>query len=269
MIADLIDFSLLLPTRGRVPLVQRLFDSVVETSTGLDRLEVVLYVDEYDTESRNIVHPKLSVVKIVGRPGETMGGMNRACYEASRGRYAMLINDDSVFRTPGWDVRVLESATRFPDQITLIYGNDLDQGLAAPTFPIVSRTACKVLGEICPRGYRNLHIESHLLDIFKQLAKLGHNRIFYLEDVVVEHLHYAVGKAEPDLISIKKNQRADDLLFIALDDERAFKAKMLARHIETVGRSRGAVNETDSVRAIPARQGFGFMSRLRRILPLR
>ena len=225
-------FSLLLPTRGRVPLVQRLFDSVVATTTKLRRLEVVLYVDEDDPESRKISRHELSIVKIVGRRDETMGNMNRACYEASHGRYVMLINDDAVFRTTGWDTRVLEAAARFPDGISLIYGNDLDQGEAVPTFPIVSRAACELIGELCPRGYRNLHIESHLLDIFKRLARLGYYRICYLEDVIFEHMHHVVGKAVVDSIYIKKNQRADDLLFIALDDERAFKARLLVQHIE-------------------------------------
>jgi hypothetical protein len=224
--------SLLLPTRERSALVQRLFDSLVRTTTDLRRLEVVLYTDEDDCESREISHSELSLVKIVGHPGETMGNMNRACYEASHGRHLMLINDDAVFRTLGWDTRVVEAASHFSDEIALIYGNDLDQGKAVPTFPIVSRTVCEVLGEICPRGYRNLHIESHLLDIFKQLARLGHNRICYLDDVIFEHMHYVVGKAVVDSTYIKKNQRADDLLFIALDDERAFKARLLVQHIE-------------------------------------
>ena len=224
--------SLLLPTRARSALVQRLFDSLVRTTADLQSLEVVLYVDDDDRESQEISHSKLSLIKIVGPPKTTMGSMNRVCYDSSHGRYVMLINDDAVFRTVGWDNRVLEAANCFPDGIALIYGNDLDQGEAVPTFPIVSPTVWRVLGEICPRGYRHLHIESHLLDIFKQLDRLGHRRICYLDDVVFEHMHHAVDKAQVDSIYVKKNQRADDLLFIALDDQRAFKAKILAQHIE-------------------------------------
>lgn len=227
-----VDFSLLLPTRRRVPLVRRLFDSVMATCTDASRLEIVLYVDEDDRESQQIDQSNLSVIKIIGQSGETMGTMNQACYDASHGRYVMLMNDDAVFRTIGWDVRVLEAARRFPDNIALIYGNDLDQGKLVPTFPILPRAVCDVLGEICPRSYQNLHIESHLMDIFKQLAKLGHDRICYLQDVIFEHMHHAIGKATLDSIYIKRNQRADDLLFMALDDERTFKAKLLAEQIE-------------------------------------
>jgi hypothetical protein len=225
-------FSLLLPTRRRVSLVQRLFDSVVAMTSNLRGLEVILYVDEDDAESREISRTELSIVKVIGRERETMGNMNRACYDASRGRYVMLMNDDAVFRTMAWDSRILEATARFPDGISLIYGNDLDQGEAVPTFPILPRVVCELLGELCPRGYRNLHIESHLLDIFKQLAKMGHPRICYLDDVVIEHLHPAVGKAVFDPTYLKRNQRADDLLFMALDDERAFQAERLRQYIE-------------------------------------
>ena len=265
------NFSLLLPTRGRVRLVQRLFDSVVQTSSNVGRLEVVLYIDEDDQESREIFHPELSLVKIIGQPGESMGSMNRACYEASQGRYVMLMNDDAVFRTPNWDACVLDLASRFPDEIALVYGNDLDQGETVPTFPIVSRTVVEIVGEICPRGYRNLHIESHILDIFKQLARMGYDRICYLDDVVFEHMHYAVGKGERDSTSIKKNQRADDLLFIALNDERAFKAKLLARHIDAIdsASSKQAVDGSESIRGIHARERNRFAARLRRIFHLR
>lgn len=264
-----VELSLLLPTRERPALVQRLFDSVVRTTSDLERLEVVLYIDEDDHESREIFHPGLSLVKIIGSPGQTMGNMNRACYEASHGRHVMLINDDLIFRTRDWDTRILEAASRFPDEIALIYGNDLDQGEAVPTFPIVSRTVCEILGEICPRAYRNLHIESHLLDIFKQLARMGHNRICYLHDVIFEHMHHVLGKAIVDSTYVKKNQRADDLLFIALDEERAFKAKLLAQHIEAAHHysSTEAGKEYLSGQEIRSGQRYGLRALLKRIFP--
>ena len=227
-----VNISLLLPTRSRVALVYRLFDSLVRTTAELQGLEVVLYVDEDDPASQEISHPTLSLVKIVGTRGMAMGSMNRACYAASRGRYVMLINDDLLFRTHEWDIRILDTVRQFSDEIALIYGNDLDQEDAVPTFPILSRTTCDVLGEICPRAYLDLYIDVHLLDIFKQLRRLGHNRILYLSDVVFEHMHHVVGKATPEMY-YKKNQRADEILFIALDEQRFVKAKALAQYIET------------------------------------
>jgi hypothetical protein len=262
-----VEISLLLPTRERPALVQRLLDSLVQTTVDLQAIEVVLYIDDDDLASQEICHGEISLIKIVGGAGQTMGSMNRACYDASHGRLVMLINDDTVFRTKGWDTRILKAAGRFTDGIALIYGNDLDQGDTVPTFPIVPRTVCEVLGEICPRGYQNLHIESHLLDIFKQLARMGHNRICYLGDVIFEHMHYVVGKAANDPTYIKKNQRNDDLLFIALDNERALKAHLLAQHIEA-----GSAYQASDMRVGPRlgkkiqpEQRWGWITRLRRM----
>src|SRR3974377_672808 len=140
---DSIRISLLLPTRGRVAFVQRLFDSIVATSSDVKRVEVLLYIDQDDSASQTISHSVLCLEKIVGTPGQTMGKMNRACYEASRGRYVMMINDDLIFRSPHGAARVTEAFGHFPDDTALVYGNDLDQGQAVPTFPVLSRTVCE------------------------------------------------------------------------------------------------------------------------------
>ena len=188
-------------------------------------------MDEDDQESQDIYFEFLSIRKVIGAPGRPMGLMMRQCYEASTGRYVMLLNDDVLFRTPQWDCTVERAFAQFPDEIALVYGDDLDQGDHVPTFPIISRAACEAIGSICPAGYLNLHIESHLLDIFKQLKKLGPNRIVYLPDVVFEHLHHSVGKSQQDSTSRKRDPRSDERLFIALDDERYRIAVRLAQWI--------------------------------------
>jgi hypothetical protein len=142
----------------------------------------------------------------------------------------------------------------------------LDQGKAVPTFPILSRTVCGVLGEICPRGYLDLYIDVHLLDIFKQLRRLGHDRILYLEDVVFEHMHHVVGKAALEIYH-KKNHRADEILFMALDDERASKAQLLARYIEARCKEQAAcqIDSPISERRVFSEQKAGFRELLKRV----
>ena len=46
-----------------------------------------------------------------------MGALNATGYEASSGRYLMLLNDDVVARTSGWDDRMLECFRAFPDAV--------------------------------------------------------------------------------------------------------------------------------------------------------
>ena len=157
--------SLILPTRGRPALVNRLFASIAETTLHLDQVEVVLYVDEDDTGSHDLDSTDFCVVRIVG-PALTMGGYNSACLEKARGDVLILANDDMVIRTPGWDDRIRAMNAEFDDQIYLGYANDLFKKSRFCTFPILSRRTCEILADPYPTAYRRAFIDVHLFDIF-------------------------------------------------------------------------------------------------------
>lgn len=226
------EISIILPTRQRARSVARLFQSIIDTTLDLDSLEVVLYLDEDDPESKDLGDIRLNIQKLVRHPGRTMGEITRECCAAARGRYFFLMNDDVVFKTRGWDRAVKEAFARSPDGIALVYGNDLDRGKSVPTFPVISRAALEAMGEICPAAYRNLYIDFHLLDVFEQLSCLGHQRVLYLEDVIFEHLHPVTGKAPLDETYRKKDIQADDYLFFALSENRKVAARQLSGAIE-------------------------------------
>ena len=228
----MINFSILLPTRGRPSSVRRLFESIVKTAHDIQSVEIVLYMDADDVASHNIDMPALKIVKIIKPPGNSMGMIFKECYQKSSGHYIMLMNDDAVFRSEGWDKAVSAAFSNFSDDIVFVYGNDMDQGERSPTFPVLSRKVCELMGGICPEGYLNLHIESHLFDIFKQLKHFGYDRTVYLNDVVFEHLHHVVGKSKQDKTYVKRDPSFDDRLFISLNTERKYVAMKLAQHIE-------------------------------------
>ncbi len=179
-------FSFLLPTRSRPGLVKRFFQSIVNTAHCLDEIEVILCLDDDDLESQTILSENLSVKKVVLPRGSNMGSLNRACFEASSGRYLILINDDVIIRTKGWDKIILAVYAAFPDDIALIHVNDLLFGDSLCTFPILSRKACLEIG-VCPEEYRKYRIDDHICDTYQMLAYLGYRRIIYLADVVFEH----------------------------------------------------------------------------------
>lgn len=182
-------FSFLLPTRKRPQLVERFFRSVVETAAHPEAVEVVLAVDEDDPESQAITHDSLRVEKVVMPVGSTMGNLNRACFEASSGRYVILINDDVIVRTKDWDVTIASHFSRCEDDIALIHVNDLLFREQLCTFPILSRKACLEIG-VCPAEYKRYAIDDHIYDTYNLLAHLGHPRITYLPDVVFEHENF-------------------------------------------------------------------------------
>jgi hypothetical protein len=224
------DVTLILPTRGRPDLARRALNSIAETAADPARLEVVLYVDDDDPVSHTIDHPDLQLVRLI-RPRTRMGAITRACYAASTGRYMMLMNDDVVCRTPGWDTAVRSACARYPDDIVLVWGNDLFRGPEQPCHPILPRIVCAVMGGICPADYRRDYIDTHIYDVFRHLRRLGHDRLVYLPDVVFEHLHVEAGKAAVDATCHKERQADDEWTYIEWAEERARAAALLARHI--------------------------------------
>src|SRR5262245_16896112 len=117
-------FSLIVPTRQRIAQLRRFLDSVAATVTNSDGIEVILVVDADDPASLCVRHERLTLKHVVVPPGLTMGALNSAGYKASAGEYVMLLNDDVIVRTRGWDATALRCARRFPDGIVLVHVND-------------------------------------------------------------------------------------------------------------------------------------------------
>ena len=211
--------SLLLPTRGRPELVARFFASVVDTAECLEAIEVILYVDDDDPGSHHLDGGALHTVRIIG-PNRSMGAYNTACYHASKGQIVVLVNDDMVMGTAGWDRELRDLDKRFADRIYLAYGNDLLKKKGLATFPILSRSTCELLVDPYPETYAGAFIDVHLFDIFKRIQHAGFERIIYLPDVIFEHLHYRTGKATYDETYSKRGRFHDDSAFIKLSDNR-------------------------------------------------
>lgn len=226
-----IDYSILLATRGRPSQVERLFQSILDTADHPEAIEIILYMDDDDHESHTINHPSLKLKKLIG-PKISMGGMHRRCYEASAGNLIMIVGDDNVFRTRSWDTRVMEEFKRFPDDIGLVYCNDLIQGRNMCTAPFLTRKACDFMDSICPDDYTGEFIDTHILDVFTKLKYWGYIRIAYLDDIVIEHLHYVAGKAAYDETYANKAPTNENRnLFFRLDPDRVATARKIVHYI--------------------------------------
>ncbi len=219
-----------MPTRGRCGLVRRFFDSVIKNSYDINQLEVILYVDDDDLESQEISSKDLDLTMIVG-PRRNMGAYNTRCYEKANGNIIILVNDDMIIQTQNWDLKILAMHNLVEDQIYLAYGNDLFKGEDLCAFPILSRKTCELLKKPYPVEYRGAFIDTHLFDIFKRLEKMNIKRTFYMEDLIFEHMHYRLGKAEKDQTYVKRGRFDDDPTFVALTGLRKENASTLYQEI--------------------------------------
>ncbi|MCS7044813.1 MAG: hypothetical protein NZO58_00500 [Gemmataceae bacterium] len=200
--------SLIVPTRGRPAGLRRLVHSLAQTAARPETLEVVAVIDADDGASRAVREPGLRLRQVVVPPGQPMGALNQAGYQAAVGRYLMLLNDDVVARTPAWDDTVRGCFAAFPDELILVHVNDLVMQRHLCCFPIVSRRFCELAGGICPRDYLRYRIDDHIEDIFNLLGVLGERRIIYAPDVVFEHMNHVETRpglrqyfARPDLLA--------------------------------------------------------------------
>lgn len=101
------------------------------------------------------------------------------------------MGDDHRPRTTSWDSAYLDALGRLGSGY--VYGNDLLVGERIPTQVAISSTIIKSLGFFGPPGFVHLCVDLTWKDM-----GTGLDRITYLEDVVVEHMHPAAEKAQED-----------------------------------------------------------------------
>ena len=244
--------SLLMPTRGRPEQANRFLRSLVENTENPGQVEIVLYVDEDDTGSHSLHCEEIETVKNIG-PRLTMGRLNSACYQRSSGEIVVPVNDDMVIKTRGWDRMVLQVHEKFEDQIYLMYPNDLFAGEDLCSSPIMSRKTCETLTRPFPEEYPGGFIDYHIFDIFKRLQCSGFDRVFYMENLIFEHLHYRYGKSDLDATyEYRGDLDVGDEVFTSLRKYRKVAAKRLQAGIE--GRPLPDLPKIESIDSPPANE---------------
>lgn len=223
--------SLLCPTRGRAALFKRMCEAIYATTENIAAIELIAYVDEDDKASY-----ELDFAGVPGKtlilPKEPMAVANKLCLDNAQGDIIVLMNDDVVLRTKGWDRLLREKVAQFPDEIYIAYPNDLFKQGKLCTFPIISRKTYEIFVDPFPAQYEGNFIDTHLFDIFQRLKKQGFNRIIYCQDIIFEHMHYRLGKGEFDETYRARRRFGNDVHFIELSDQRSDAALRLQQMIQ-------------------------------------
>jgi hypothetical protein len=181
--------SLLLPTRGRPAQLRDFLDSVARNAVEPGRVEVVIYRDD-DADDALVGDSPLKLTQLRG-PRLSMSAYNSVCAAHSSAPLLMAVNDDVMVESPAWDAAVCALSRLHADGIFLGWPRDCVMNEQLATFPILSRVACRVLGNPFGTGYRRLFIDAHLMDVFLRLRRLGPGRLHYLPQVVFHHFRAA------------------------------------------------------------------------------
>lgn len=188
------DLTVLVPTRGRPQNVARLQGAFHQLNRADTRL--VLGVDRDDPELEAYqgltLHGfvELALVEPAG-PG-MVGALNQLADRYGPETVCLgFMGDDHLPRTEGWDAALCWAIKRQEGGVA--YGNDLVHGQNLATACVMDARIPRELGYMAPPALKHLYVDNVWMDWGHGIGKLA-----YGNDVIIEHLHPLVGKAEQD-----------------------------------------------------------------------
>lgn len=194
--------AVIIPTRGRGIRIQERISESLANSTSSD---FFLSIDSDDDTDYSWAQ-SMGVKLIQGVNSSMNEALNRAALElCDRYSFLTFMGDDHVARTKDWDLKLMTSAANLGPG-SLAYGNDLLAGQSLPTAVLVDSKFVKTLGFLAPTRLNHM-----FLDDFWLAIGTGSGKIAYLEDVVLEHMHFSAGKSESDATYDKTNQNSKNL----------------------------------------------------------
>jgi len=182
--------SLLLPTRRRPNSLIRLYASAMMTADNPEDIEIIAYVDYDDNSYMGIQLPRLDIIH--GERLRIAEAWNK-CWEGCNGEYLGLVGDDVIFKTKGWDTKVLEAFEQVEDKIAFVYGDDGSlQGKTFGTHGFIHQRWAVTVGYFVPPQFSANMVDRWLNEVAEALGRLR-----YI-DISMEHLHHAFNKATFD-----------------------------------------------------------------------
>jgi hypothetical protein len=184
------ELLVMVPSRGRPQSIDRLLNAMEDTCRADTHLIVGVdqddpFLDEYLAMTDVEFEIRVGLRQVVGWLNTlAMPRLNE--YEAIG-----TIGDDNLPQTAGWDMEILNALADTP----FAFGNDL-----YPREPGI--LACHVFARsetIGLLGYFALPSLRHMADLAWQAWGEACG-ITFLPDVILEHLHFTIGKSEPDQV---------------------------------------------------------------------
>jgi len=203
----LFDISILCPTKYRHDSLERMWLSALGSAQEPDKVELVLYVEPYDDQTlskcENLrVQYGNKIKTIVGSEEVIYSDLHNLCCSESSADIFMCAADDLVFRTYKWDKVVKNIFSKSEDKIMYVYPNDGHWGEELGTHGFFHKRWFDTLGYILPPIFTVDYSDNYLMDVSRSL-----NRAIYMENVLVEHMHWTFGKSEFDITAQEAHTR--------------------------------------------------------------
>jgi hypothetical protein len=227
------------PSRERMNRRLTLLTSIITSVNDINNVNVYFGVDEDDPTRKLIykVADAIPCVKIINIKNDGkflgLGKMWNQCVNESDDEIISMIGDDMVFHTPGWDNMIIEefSGNNIPgDQIKAIHCNDDCHGAKLAVNLFCHRKFNDVMGQFMREEFKINWVDQWLHQVFSAFGRLK-----YRGDIMIEHRHWVLGKAKPDVVAermaVADKDKVSDKLWHDLVDERIKDVQKLSNYL--------------------------------------
>lgn len=187
------DLVVLCPTRGRPQAAREAHEAFVSTKR-LDSTAILFVVDDDDPQLDAYLALDVPTLHLPP-PGNMATALNEGvkwAIETLGPRYVGFIGDDHRFRTENWDGHFTD--VLYDRGGGMVYGNDLVRPDGdIPTQIVMSTEIVTTLGWMALPGAKHLYLDNTWRVLGDEVGCL-----YYMPDVIIEHMHPSVGKADWD-----------------------------------------------------------------------
>jgi hypothetical protein len=234
--------SVLLPTRGRSSALVSMMQSCLDMAESPEKIQFCLYIDRdddsYDLETLKKLTQNILVVR---GPRMSLSLMFNSLLTIATGEFFFWSGDDVIFKTKNWDGELQKSILRWSDKLGVAYANDMaDYPQLYATIGMVHYEWVSLFGYLFTP-----HMKDNGIDFWiSEVARRG-NRLFFCEDVKIDHRQYRQGKASIDSTYMNRRREHESYDVIEL-----YRALEFQRQRDTVMLLQRTGQE------IPYRKGF-------------
>ena len=245
--------SIVIPTRGRIDLLEKCLVSILDKSFKSERLfEIILVIDYDDDETLNFVRgfsdnfrfncpkTKMSLNSLSVISEYMQRDYNNVGANVAKGDLVFILNDDCLITTDNWDKKLVDYyiENKPDDDIMLIScsdnthnGNTIDESSGrvrtndtyGSCFPIFTKKFCDIFHGVMPPEIRMWGGDITMNNFFKAL-----DRKFSFPDLNVNHISYHSDTRDKDEINghVKTISEEDPALTTAWTDFRPYIIKI-------------------------------------------
>lgn len=185
--------SLICGSRNRPQMLMEMIRSFNSLAKNKDDIEFLIYVDNDDNNTLNIVEEIGGNVRAIVGPRVILGKICNKIFPHTTGELLFLVADDIKMECKNWDEYLWNNYKKYEDQIVLLYGPDQYWHDKLATHLCLSRKWIETIGYVVPGLFEHGNDDLWLFEIGKIIG-----RNCFIPEMGYHHYHHSFGDREFD-----------------------------------------------------------------------